>query len=1015
MALAKQTTAINFAQGLDRKTDPFQVPFGNFLSLINMVFTTGKRLTKRNGFGNLPALPTLSSFLTTLSGDLTALGSKIQAYSSEFEKWTTVGNFYPCNLSTLAVVRTNTNQSQCDSVIAPNGLLCMAWTDQTPTSLATPQYKFAVYDSSTGQQLLAPQVISDADPTYGAPRAFIVGNYFVIGYTAKISSVNSLRVIPISLSALTIGSEIVISTSVTPAAGVAWDAAVLNNSLYFAWNGASTSGLKMASLSATLAVSSAINPDDSNVSTQVTVCTDATAGVIYATYYNKNLNTGYTVAVNAALAVLPSFPVESISSTAQACENVESCVATAGTLTIFLEVANQYSYDDAIGSNFIASVTVTQAAAVGSITTLARSVGLASKAFVVGGTPYVLSVYVSPYQPTYFLLNGVTGEQVAQLAYENGSDPAAGLPSVSVNGNEASVAYLYKDFIQALSDANAAGTAVVGGIYTQTGINQATFTLGTSASLTSVEMASNLNITGGFLWSYDGTQAVEQGFFLYPDSVEVAASETSGSMTAQQYFYQAIYSWSDNRGNIYRSAGSIPVSITLGDGDTAVTVQGPMLRLTYKTDVKIEIFRYSAGQESWFEVTSIATPLLNDPTADSWTFTDTQADSAILGNQLLYTTGGVLEDIGGPSFVNLFTFDDRLWGILSEDPNTLWFSKQVIEGTPVELSDLLTQYVAPGISAQGPTGPLTCGFPMDDKAILFKDTALYYINGTGPENTGANSSYSQPTFITSMIGCSNPASIVFQPAGLMFEFASESGNQIWLLGRDLSTQYIGAAVEDLTRAASVTSAVAIPGTNQVRFSLSSGITIVYDYFYGQWAQFTTSAISSTLFENLHTYINAAGSVFQETPGAYLDGTKPVLMSFTTAWLNLMGLQGYQRAYWFYFMGTYLSPHKIQLGIAYDYESTPLQYPLITPRNYAPTYGADSPYGQGSPYGGPGSLEQWKVFFVKQRCQAFQIQFQELYDPSFGVPAGAGLTLSGLNLVYGQKKGYVPLPYYQETS
>ena len=41
-------------------------------------------------------------------------------------------------------------------------------------------------------------------------------------------------------------------------------------------------------------------------------------------------------------------------------------------------------------------------------------------------------------------------------------------------------------------------------------------------------------------------------------------------------------------------------------------------------------------------------------------------------------------------------------------------------------------------------------------------------------------------------------------------------------------------------------------------------------------------------------------------------------------------------------------------------------------------------------------------------QSFQITVQESYDPSYGVAAGAGLSLSGLNLVYGAKKGYVPL-------
>ena len=52
-------------------------------------------------------------------------------------------------------------------------------------------------------------------------------------------------------------------------------------------------------------------------------------------------------------------------------------------------------------------------------------------------------------------------------------------------------------------------------------------------------------------------------------------------------------------------------------------------------------------------------------------------------------------------------FDTRLWMVDAEDQNLLWFSKQVIEATPVEMSDLLTMYIAPTTSSEGNTGPIT--------------------------------------------------------------------------------------------------------------------------------------------------------------------------------------------------------------------------------------------------------------------------------------------------------------------
>jgi hypothetical protein len=296
---------------------------------------------------------------------------------------------------------------------------------------------------------------------------------------------------------------------------------------------------------------------------------------------------------------------------------------------------------------------------------------------------------------------------------------------------------------------------------------------------------------------------------------------------------------------------------------------------------------------------------------------------------------------------------------------------------------------------------------MDDKLVIFKQNAIYYINGTGPDNTGANSQYSQPIFITSTVGCVNQQSIVFMPQGLMFQ--SDKG--IWLLSRNLDTSYIGAPVEEFN-VGTVESAQNIPETNQVRFILNTGITLMYDYYYGQWGTFTNvPAISSCIFQGLHTFINSYGAVYQESPGVYIDGSNPVLMSFTTGPIRLDNLQSYQRAYFFYILGEYITPHKLLVSVSYDYSTTPAHSVIISPTNYSAAYGAgasNTPYGQGNPYGGQATLEQWRVFLNKQRCQAFAISLQEVYDGTFGVAAGAGLTISGLNVVCGFKSKYRPI-------
>lgn len=669
-------------------------------------------------------------------------------------------------------------------------------------------------------------------------------------------------------------------------------------------------------------------------------------------------------------------------------------------------------------------------ATLSAVTTIIRSVGLASKAFLIDGVVYFLSAYSSPYQPTYFLINGSASLSsspviAAKLAYSNGGGYlTTGLPNVTIMDNIAHMAYRFKDLITAVNKGTAveAGTQT-NGIYSQTGINLATFTFGTDG-LDTAEIGKDLHLTGGFLWMYDGYLPVEHNFFLWPDTDQTTPTNTAtwsaigGSMVAKPdgstntnaYYYQFTYEWTDNNGNAFRSAPSIPIAVTttgaLSTG--SVTLNIATLRLTYKTanPVKVVIYRWSVAQQVYYQTTSITSPLLNDTTVDQVQFVDTNSDATILGNNILYTTGGVVEDVNAPASDLLTLFDTRLFLVDAEDRNLLWYSKQVIENTPVEMSDLFTIYVAPTTAAQGSTGPMTAISVMDDKLAIFKRNAIYYINGVGPDNTGSNNQYSQPVFITSTIGCTNQKSIVFMPRGLMFQ--SDKG--IWLLGRDLQTSYIGAPVEAYNTSI-VVSAQNIPQTNQVRFILDSGVTLMYDYYYDQWGTFSgVPAISSTIFDELDTFINSYGDVYQESPGSYLDGSQPVLMSFTTGPLRLGELQNYQRAYFFYILGTYRTPHKLRVSMAYDYSASPSQSVILTPNNFAPTYAQAGygPYGQNNPYAGPATLEQFRLFLERQRCQAFSITLEEIYDGTYGVPAGAGLTISGLNVVCGFKQKFVPI-------
>lgn len=1010
MALGKQGISINFGRGIDQGSDPWQIPIGSFEQLVNSTFDKVGRLQKRNGFPALTQLPDQSSsYLSTYKGSLVALGTDLKSLTNQ--GWLSKGALNPVGLSTLSLVRNNLNQVQADMAISPNGTICVAYADQIPVGSTTQLVnKYALYESTTGQSVIDPTIVTSTFGTVSTTaKVWTLGNNFVLafGVTGSNSAVSRLQYFYVNSQSRSVGSVTDISSNFQ-VGSCAFDGVVANNSLYLSYSPTGSVGVRARYLTNQLVLSSEVTIASGSASI-VSVCADQSGStpVIWTSFYNHGSATGHAVATNQALTTLFSSRQLFISPASTDIANLTSA-AIGGTNTVFYERRNFYPYaapTELNRSDYIVQLTMTQSGIVGTASpTLARSLGLGSKAFLVGSSVFFVGAYQSQYQSGYFLV-GSTGAVLGKLGYGNGGGYLPhGLPSVTVQNQNISLPYLFREEVQAVNkDTNVSAGIQTAGIYSQLGINMATWTFGTDR-IVSTELGKTLNLNSGYLIDYDGTQLTENNFHVWPENVSCSVSGTVGSMSAQQYFYQATYEWSDNQGNLIRSAPSIPVNMNVTSGSSnMVVVRIPTLRLTnkIKNPVKVVIYRWSAAQQVYYQVTSIDRPVLNSTSAttDHVVFSDSNSDAQILGNNQLYTTGGALENVGGPSFDSMTTWDTRLWGIDSENKDTLWFSKPVIQNVPVEMSDLQTKYVSPTAGAQGPTGPMKAIAPLDDKLIILKKNAIYFINGRGPDITGGQDQYSEPTFITSVVGCDNQKSIVLIPQGLMFQ--SDKG--IWLLGRDLSTQYIGKEVDDFNDIA-VVSALTIPGTNQVRFTLENGQTLMYDYFVGQWGTFEgISGVSSTLYQNQHTFINAQGQSYQEREGTFLDGSNPVLMSFKTGWLNLAGLQAFQRAYHMTFLGRYISPHIYRVGIAYDYDSNVQQLATVAPTNYTGPWGSGTSWGSISYWGGGTDVEQWRIGLERQQCQSFQVSFQEYYDQSIGEPAGAGLYLSGMQVTAGVKK------------
>lgn len=1158
MALSKQPVSVAFAQGLNTKTDKWQIPTGQFERLTNTVFNKQGLLEKRNGYQLLAAAPSGAQTLSTLNDGIVALGNTCQSYSEETGLLTNAGMFQPMTMEVATLVRRATSQLTCDVAIATNGTACTTWLDKDGNSY------YQVSDSNTGQ-IIVPAVQLPA--TANSSRTYALGQYFLVFFTVTVTVSAQVQYIAVPISNPAVPRPAAQFTTTAAASLTApIDGQVYNNQLYLAFASADSGGaIHLGILTQTLA-----QPTTAIVSgvqaTNISIAVDTTTNNVWlgycasntvsATVYNSSL-----ISIHAPTAITSGISAGIAELTTSATNSV---------LTAIYEVNNTYAFAPNAKTDYIASNTLTQAGVAGTAAVVLRGVGVASRATIsnFSSTIVFLATYGQSYQPTYLLVD-ISGNVLARLAYSNGVGYMAStvLPNLNQLGNSIQVGYLYAD--QLIPVNKQQNPLAVTGVYAQYGINLATFNFGGQTA--ALEIAGSLHPSGGMLWQYDGVKIREHGFNFWPEDIAGSPITSGGGLAPQKYYYQWCYEWTDAAGQLHRSAPSVPYLldmtkvIPLGNatasmsisgatgyaaGDTTLivptitagtfnvgqglqniglapnslspttvitglanssghttitfspaaltasgrvdevattsnaytatfaansttitlnsvaglfngqaitdlttstnfqpgslitaintstmvvtlslptiaasasggdivlvnqilsaTINVPTLRQTYKTDNKVRIvgYRWSTNDQVYYQVTNTnslsgSNPLLlNDTTVDSIAFTDVLNDQAIIGNNIIYTTGGVIENICAPAATSMVLWQSRLFMADAEDPNLIWYSKQVIEATPVEMSDLLTLYVAPTTGSQGSTGPITALGAMDNNLIVFKKDAIYYINGQGPDNTGAGGTFSDPVYITGTVGCINPFSVVLTPVGIMFQ--SDKG--IWLLGRDLSTTYVGAEVEDYTDTALVTSATTVPGTNQVRFTLDNKNAVMYDYYFKLWGNWTNMpALSAVINDDLHTYLTNYGQIVQETPGLYLDISTPVVFDFTSGWFNLAGLQGFERFYSVNLLGQYLSPHKLIVEFSYDYDPGVSQTVVINPINYTGPYGSDPIYGNNT-YGGATDVERWRIFPERQKCSSFKVTIKEIYDPSLGVPAGAGLSLSGMALLVGIKRG-----------
>lgn len=994
--LQRQQIAVNFAQGLDTKSDPKQVQ-GKLLSLENGVFTSPGRIKKRNGYKKVASALAGAQKVASFKSELLAIdGSNLYSYSDATARWEDQGVCRSLRVTRDPVWHASTAQYPSSATIGGLTLTAYAYIPDTARSgVAAYSIRYSVKDQVTGQEIVSDKALA----TSGAfmCRVVAVGTSFIVFWVEAPAYQLYYSVIPSSNPSVPGTAQLVDSVSSTYF-GMDAEAGSYATRAYVAWT--TSTAIKAAYVTSAGVLSSLATIATEGVpATAIGMFIDSvTQGPVigYAVYGGAVKYAGCTTALAVSYSATVETPTDP--ATASDASRVTQLIgyAASGVGAIYYSA---YNTANAMWSGGPTGVWTRSAAissgTVGAKATIQRGVKVWSKCLSYGGKQYFVACY--PYGDkdgvaSVYLLIDSDGAIVARIAQQDSYPWAHSSAWVPVDWLSVSTGvYQLPVSVASRSVRSKGKRAVIPGV----DMAVVDFVNATNRYQTAV-LGGVLNINGGMLMQYDGAAVVEQGFHYWPVGCNVAAA-TGTALTAGQYQYKIVYEWTDAQGSVHLSAPGPAATITVASPNFATTVTVPTLRSTAKSSVMIRVYRTTADGSVFYLLNGPLSgqSLVNDPTKDVLTYSDATSDASLASSLLLYTQSEV-DNVAGPPADSLAVYRNRLMLTHSEDPLSVWYSKQVVPGTALAFNDTFIQNIDPT------DGPVTAMGWLDDKVAIFKRNIIFYMTGTGPAPDGTANDFSTPIVINTNSGCVAPRSIVTADDGVMYQ----SAKGIYLLTRSLEDVYIGAGVEAYN-AASVVESVMVPNTNEVRFALSTGQILVWDYFLKQWSVFTFASspaiASATAYQNVTAYLSA-GQVWQENPGVYLDDTVGYSLKAKTAWLQLAGLQGYQRAYKALILGDYASAHTLNVKVYVDFDDgTAVQTTAITPTS-------TKPY-------------QYRLFLARQKCQAIQF---ELYDsdsvlpgtgsvmpagmplplasPAETTPSQGGFDLSALSLEIGVKKG-----------
>lgn len=519
----------------------------------------------------------------------------------------------------------------------------------------------------------------------------------------------------------------------------------------------------------------------------------------------------------------------------------------------------------------------------------------------------------------------------------------------------------------------------------------------TSAPKIIAPLAQGALVSGARPTYYDGVVTLEAGFDSYPEIVTpTAIATTNGTLTNNTtYFYTAIYRRYDNAGRVLYSSPAPVVAVSIPASGTywtqfAINATTCWPQYTQNPGFSGISPLYNYYQAIIYRTTKADTIDFREvgifPKYGVGTAVYDNIDDTTLTNEnkpFLYAppSGGELSNDPPIAFSMAVSSQDKIFTNSTEYPYRVYWSKPFSSSRGPEFNAESFLEIDP------PSGPITGLGYMDNVLYIFKAYNIFALGGAGP-NANGSGQFNPVNKITTNSGAINPTSIIVTDLGIFYQ--SQRGIEV--LTRGVTSQYVGAPVEGFLGTATVTAALNIPANSQVRFWLSTGQVLVYDYYLQKWSTFSSVngyyATSACLWNGTQVTLDTVNGNIDVETTTFTDNGATVAMTIETPWIKFEHAQSWNRLRRVSVLGDYKSTSTASLYFAYDWNNT-----------YQDTIN----FSTGSGLTTIDTVYQWQARAPRQVMQAVRLK---LVDTTI---TGESYDITNFALEYAVKGGIAKLP------